>query len=124
MIELLKRLWNSDAVIAGIRTGASVVGVAVLAWIAKTLGVDFSDDVDAQITLGLAAIAVGVWNWVVNAASKKWPAVGWLLLRPSRAEYTKREKKAKNDDGWTRPIEVIAVTLGIVLLFGLAVALT
>lgn len=86
-----------NQIIAAIRTGASVLGPAIITalvtWL-TSLGVDITVDTSWGVVLAglIFAVAVGVYNFAVNALSTKYPVLGNLLIVNRPPEYDKGDQ--------------------------------
>ena len=93
----MKHRTISDTLVAGIRTVVPL-GVAWLLTQLALLGVTLPADIETQLATGLTAIVAALYWAVVTWASKKWPAVGWLLGVAASPTYTKPAEPAPVTD--------------------------
>lgn len=113
----------NDKIIAAVRTGAAALGVVLIGWLATTVGLDFPDEIDAQIIAVIGVLAVALWNLIANWLADKWPALGYLLVIPRQPTYTSSAQDPLDDSGEIRLIEAILVVLVAVVIVLIAVRL-
>jgi hypothetical protein len=123
-----------DKLVAAIRTAAAGLGTLLIAWILKTFGVDFPDDVDTKIQAAIFLAAMGGYNVAVNWLTERWKYFGFLLAVPKQPVYDNSKPVlvpdsppaviTTNDEGSVDPVSLIisvlviaALILGCVVLF-------
>lgn len=119
---MLKTIWRnySDQIIAGVRTAAAAAWVVIAAFIARHFGVDFSDDVDAQIAVGLGLIAIGVWNFICNLLGEHYQWAKWLLLVPKTPAYPSKPPPEDPDPANAGEIRVVELLVVVLIAFLIA----
>jgi len=78
----------SDGVVAAIRTGTAVLVTGFLAWVASTVGIEFSESTSVALEVAVFGLAVGVYNFAVNLLTTRVsPIFGYLLAVPKNPTY-------------------------------------
>lgn len=77
----------SDLVLSYIRTYVPIGVGAGLSWLAVKYGIGVSEDVSAQLAIGLTAVVVAVYYGLVRALEVRWPWFGKLLGKAKTPAY-------------------------------------
>lgn len=77
----------SDAIIAKIRTLVPVAVGFVLTALAQNLGIVIDEASANSLIAGFQALITAIYYVVVQIASSKFPAFGWLLGYPQQPKY-------------------------------------
>lgn len=91
----------SNSLIGLIRTFSPAVVGALVSWLV-TLGIELPEGFEVQLAGLLFALATAAYWALVTAATRRWPAVGWLLGHPAQPTYVTRTVAVEVTPGMTR----------------------